>query len=243
MSTLTFSKGNAKLDKKIYIFSLPAGWSCPGAHECKSKAVVTKDGVRIKDGPNTKFRCYAASQEVLFSKTYEARQRNFAALRGKRKGRLIEIIQSSLPKKAKTVRLHASGDFYSQTYFDAWMEIAKRNPSTIFYAYTKSLPFWVKRKDIIPDNLVLTASFGGKHDGLIDKHNLRYAKVVFSEAEAQALSLEIDHDDSHAMKPGKSFALLLHGVQPKGSPAASALSKLRKTGKGGYSKKKKLTTV
>jgi hypothetical protein len=67
---------------------------------------------------------------------------------------------------------------------------------------------------------VPTASYGGKYDNLIEKHNLRYAKVVYSEDEATRLHLEIDHDDSHAMSHGASFALLLHGTQPAGTVAA-----------------------
>ena len=72
-------------------------------------------------------------------------------------------------------------------------------------------------------NLVLTASYGGSRDELIDRHGLRYARVVHSEAEAEDLGLELDHDDSHAMKPGPSFGLLIHGTQPAGSDAAWAL--------------------
>ena len=91
------------------------------------------------------------------------------------------------------------------------------------------------------DNFVLTASYGGRDDHLIDDptFNLRSAKVVFSEAEAEKLGLEIDHDDSHAARPSmrdKDFALLIHGTQPKGSEAATALKELK--GKGSYSRKK-----
>ena len=88
-------------------------------------------------------------------------------------------------------------------------------------------------------NFVLTASYGGRDDHMIQEFNLRSAKVVFSEAEAAELGLEIDHDDSHAAKPSlrdKSFALLIHGTQPAGSEASTALKKLK--GKGSYSRKK-----
>ena len=42
---LKFSKGNAKLDGKIFSVSLPAGHSCPFANECLSK--VDKDNGKI----------------------------------------------------------------------------------------------------------------------------------------------------------------------------------------------------
>ena len=238
---LKFSKGNAKLDgnkKTIYTFSLPAGWTCPGAMECKSKVIVTNNKSTIKDGPHTLFRCFAASQEVLFANTHAQRQFNLAALRGANgvaaKARLIN---SSLPSSAEYVRVHVSGDFYSQEYFDAWLRVARNNPTVVFYAYTKSINYWVNRRDSIPSNFVLTASYGGRMDNLIDEYNLRSAKVVFSEQEAKDRGLKIDHDDSYAMSRGPSFALLLHGTQPKGTEAGKAWHKI-KTTQGGYSRKK-----
>jgi hypothetical protein len=60
---------------------------------------------------------------------------------------------------------------------------------------------------------------------------------VFSHEEAKTKGLEIDHDDSHAYKSGKPFALLIHGTQPAGSIAAKMLSALRKIGWTGYSRK------
>jgi hypothetical protein len=41
---------------------------------------------------------------------------------------------------------------------------------------------------------VPTASRGGRDDHLIEEHSLRSARVVYSEAEADALGLEIDHE-------------------------------------------------
>ena len=113
-------------------------------------------------------------------------------------------------------------------------------PDKQFYAYTKSLRYWIQHKDWADriDNFVLTASRGGRHDHLIEQHNLRESVVVFSEAEAAEKGLEIDHDDSHAAVPSWSnndFALLIHGVQPAGTPAAKALSALK--GKGSYGAK------
>jgi hypothetical protein len=69
---------------------------------------------------------------------------------------------------------------------------------------------------------------------LIDRHNLRSAVVVFSEAEAKERKLAIDHDDSHAMNHGPDFALLIHGSQPAGSAAAKAIASLRAQGEFGY---------
>lgn len=238
MPKLKFQKGNAKLDKGIHHISLPAGKTCPGASECHSSAVKKDGKIRVVDGPKCKFRCFAASQEALYPQVYRAREHNHKLLKqAKRSGRIKDLILNSLPKNAQIVRIHVSGDFFSQAYLDGWIRVAQSKPEILFYAYTKSLPYWVARQSEIPNNLVLTASMGGKFDELIDKYGLRYARVVYSEEEANRLGLSIDHDDSHAMATdGESFALLLHGVQPKASEAAKALVKLRKAGKGGYGK-------
>ena len=55
--------------------------------------------------------------------------------------------------------------------------------------------------------------------------------------QAKELGLEIDHDDTHAYKGDVSFALLIHGSQPKGSEASNALQELKKEGWTGYTKK------
>lgn len=238
---LKFSQGNAKLGKDVYTFSLLSGHACPFADKCLSKAIEQPNGKRkIQDGKNTEFRCFSASQEVMFNATYAARKHNFDALRKLRSAKaMADLINTSLPAKACKIRIHVAGDFFNQTYFDAWIRVAEVNPDRLFYAYTKSLKFWVARLDRIPANLRLTASKGGKLDHMIKDHGLRSARVVFSESEAQDLGLSIDHDDGHAMGNGGSFALLLHGPQPKGSKASGALVALKSKGKGGYSRKAK----
>jgi hypothetical protein len=71
---------------------------------------------------------------------------------------------------------------------------------------------------------------------------LRSARVVFSEDAAKKWELEIDHDDSHAMKHGNDFALLIHGTQPAGTEASKAWTRIKAAG-GGYSRRVPLTTV
>lgn len=244
---LSFQKGNAKLDKKVYTFSLPSGYTCPFALDCLSKSDRVTG--KIRDGKETVFRCFSASQEALYKNVRESRWRNFDALRAIAHSHdtgnhsavaMAAEIMDGLPKKANIVRIHVAGDFFSQDYFDAWALVAKYNPNTLFYAYTKSLDYWVNRLGTIPKNFVLTASWGGRHDYLIETYGLRHARVVYSEAEASNMGLEIDHDDSHAMADGPAFALLIHGVQPKGSKASVALSTLKKAGKHGYNKKNRL---
>ena len=76
-----------------------------------------------------------------------------------------------------------------------------------------------------------TSLFKTSHT-LILKSPFSSAKVIFSENEAAKEN--IDHDDSHAMKHGFSFSLLIHGIQPANSPAAKAISALKASGDYGY---------
>lgn len=251
---LKFSKANAKIEalrkvnelapylankKKVYSLDLLSGWSCPFATECLSKVHVRDDGsCYVKDGPQTKFRCFSASQEALFPAVYNLRKHNFDMLKAADgiQGK-YELLYKSLPKDAGIIRIHVGGDFFNQDYFDAWVKMAEDNPHVLFYAYTKSLPYWLEYA-YFSDNFVLTASRGGRMDKLIGKHRLREAMVVLDEKVAFDKGLDIDHDDSHAANPSQrkqSFALLIHGIQPAGTLASKALAKLK--GKGSYNRK------
>lgn len=236
-----FSPANTKLKKlyefkplapylnkrKVYSFDLLSGWCCPYAKDCKSKVVETDEGLRVQDGPHTQFRCYSASQEAIYRNAYNKRKANWDAIRGLATGKIVKLIESVMPKNLGVCRIHAAGDFINQRYFFAWCKIAERHPDILFYAYTKCLPYWVAYGvDSVPLNMVLTASCGGRADSMIDEHDLRSVKVVYSESEAKRLGLELDNDDSHASDPNKQyedFALLIHGIQPKDSEAAEAL--------------------
>lgn len=232
-TTLRFGLGNAKLSKAIATFSLPAGWSCPFANECSSKA--NRFTGKIIDGKHCRFRCFAASQECFQPSVRRSRWSNLEML--KQAGtveKMANLIQKSIPYGLTMVRVHVSGDFFSERYFLAWLNVALNNPMVTFYGYTKALPHLVKYRKWIPGNFRFTASKGGTCDNLIGKHRLRHAEVVFSPEEARRKGLEIDHDDSHAFGGDKSFALLLHGTQPEGSEAGKAWAALQREGMGGY---------
>ena len=265
---LQYSNANAKLVKlydvpelsewltdgrftgEVVSLDLLSGWSCPHAQACLSKVYelegqLTKAGNpkrQLRDGNKTEHRCYSASQEVIFPAVYDKRKSNYELLKEcKTVDEMVALLERTLPRNAAIVRQHVGGDFFNEMYFLAWLEVAKRNSHILFYAYTKSLNYWVKNMELVNSlpNVVLTASRGGRLDHMIDLYNLREAVVVFSEQQADELGLEIDHDDSHAAKPSmrnQDFALLIHGTQPAGSEAATALKELK--GKGSYSRKK-----
>jgi len=179
----------------VYEINLPAGHTCPFAKDCK----VLVDRYTGKfDVVGKKFRCYASSAE-RFPSVRNHRWDNFERLKN---GEPIII-----PDTATHIRIHGSGDFFSQEYFDSWLSVCKNNPKVKFWAFTKSIQYWVNRIDLIPDNLELTASKGSMQDELIDRYNLNYAEVFQSEEEVPP-HMPIDYDDSLAMAGECSFALI-----------------------------------
>lgn len=231
---LKFGKGNAKLGKKIVTFSLPAGHSCPFALDCLSKS--DKETGKITDGKQTVFRCFAASSEAVYKNVRLSRWHNFELLKtAKNTKNITNLILQSLPKNSDIVRIHVSGDFFNMQYLQAWVNVAKLLPNTLFYAYTKSLVYLIGLE--LPANLSITASKGGKLDKLINENNMKFAEVVYSEQEAKDKNLLIDHDDSLAMYSKNSFALLIHGTQPKNSKGSKAIKEMKLNGtKFSYSK-------
>jgi len=252
MKLLKFSDANkqAKLGQikefipnaNIHSLSLPSGYTCPFADECLSKA--DRNTGKITDGKNTKFRCFSTSTESVFPTVRNQRWHNFDLLRKiKNVNDMAKLINDSLPTKANIIRIHVGGDFFNAKYFNAWLKVASMNKNIIFYAYTKSIKFWIDSLNgdglRIPTNLILNASRGGTQDHLIDEYNLKCAEVVYSVEQAEELGLEIDHDESHAIIGTKSFALLIHGTQPKGTDAAQAKKNLEaKNIKHSYSRVK-----
>ena len=249
MKLLKFSTGNAKLGKRL-IFNLPAGYSCPNAGVCKTFADRTTG--EITDLPQlngtnaAEFRCFAAMAETRPT-VRDSRWHNWDLLReamyqsDDQLENLTALIELSLAVQPQLdlCRIHESGDFWTENYMRAWANVARNNRDIKFYAYTKSLGMWVSLHQELPDNLYLTASWGGTLDYLIPKHTKifkRIAYVVYSEEQAEGMYLEIDHDDSHCFGD-KPFALLVHGSQRAGSAASKAISQRKSQGKFvGYGK-------
>ena len=178
----------------VYEWNLPTGSTCPFAGECLVK--VDRHTGKF-DNKSNQYRCYAAAAE------------RFPAVRNHRWNN-FDFIKSGgvprVPKKAEAVRIHMSGDFFNQGYFDLWIDVCKHWPKVEFWAYTKSLGYWVNRLKDIPKNLVLTASYGGKQDHLIKEYNLKHVKIIKNKSEA--INGNIDYNDDEARKPNVNFYLL-----------------------------------
>lgn len=192
---MKFVKNKTYYRGDVYEWNLPTGTTCPFALECK----VSVDRLSGKFSQHKgQYKCYAASPE-RFPAVREHRWKNFEYVRSGNK--------PILPKDCNAIRVHASGDFFNQQYFDMWVEIAIENPDVEIWAYTKSLKYWVKRIDDIPSNFILTASYGGSNDSLIEMHNLKNVKV-YEDRSLVPEERPIDNNDDYARIPAINFALL-----------------------------------
>lgn len=137
---------NSKL-KQQFIFTLPA-----------TKAVCG----RICPG------CYAAKPQVRFPKTVlPYREAMLAASQQPDFAQRIISELSSTRRSARVVRLHESGEFYSQAYVDQWLTIAQALPNFTFYAFTKRLAhFDFSQLSALPNFILINSlHFGGLNYG------------------------------------------------------------------------------
>ena len=213
--------GNIKI--KYPYLSLPAGYTCPRAGKCKTMVIEDPITGKVKLKDFGEFRCYAGFDEVKYPNLRKRNWSNYTLiLAQKSKEDISKLIDRSFkfhfPYSPRFFRVHESGDFFNQKYFDAWLDFAKSNPEIIIYGFTTSLDYWVRRLNEMPKNFKLTASRGGKSDHLIDKYHLRWCEVLPNIEEAIIRKLPVDIDDTLASSDSKEpFAILMHGGQPKGS--------------------------
>jgi len=76
-------------------------------------------------------------------------------------------------KGGSAVRIHDSGDFYSEPYLFLWFAIAADNPHILFYAYTKEVSMLKKHGHKAPENFRWLYSTGGLQDDLITDDDRR----------------------------------------------------------------------
>jgi hypothetical protein len=169
------------------------------------------DGVKLNTCPGAlacRPVCYAKQGGYRFRNSIAARQHNLAF---SQTDRFVFDVIADLKRmrKVNTVRIHDSGDFYSQEYFDKWCAIAYALPNIAFYAYTKSLH--LNLADNIPANLRIVQSLGGKHDKLVNLN--RSHSRIFANHEARVAAGYVDGniDDSPAIQGLVQIGLVYHG--------------------------------
>ena len=111
------AKGNSKLDK-VLIFDTLSGKNGTCSQDCQG--------------------CYAKKAEVQYFNTELYRTVNtFLAQYHMSVLNVLLRKQLETTKNIRTVRIHSSGDFFSQEYLNMWTSIVKDFPEYQFYAYTK----------------------------------------------------------------------------------------------------------
>ena len=76
-------------------------------------------------------------------------------------------LQTWIRNGGAAVRIHDSGDFYSEPYLYLWFAIAADNPQVLFYAYTKEVAMLKQHGTKAPTNFRWLYSTGGLQDDLI----------------------------------------------------------------------------
>ncbi|MCF2531183.1 GP88 family protein [Yinghuangia soli] len=76
------------------------------------------------------------------------------------------------------IRVHDSGDFFSDSYLAAWLRIIRSRPEVNFYAYTKEVArFRAMVEPDPPENFLWVYSYGGTQDAALDSGVDRVADV------------------------------------------------------------------
>lgn len=225
---LTFSYHNSKINElskhlgiqknQAVAFDLPAGFTCPMANLCRTYS--NRQTGKIVRGSESTFRCYAASVETRYPTVRRMRWDNYRQLRGLSMGDTVDLIEMSFPVSAKVARIHSSGDFFSENYFYAWYQVACNKPDVTFFGYTKILDYVRFSLAMDLPNFKLVYSYGGKLDHFLTNEPVAY--VVKHPADADKIGVPIScintpSDDYDFIVAGESFALALHGGQPKGA--------------------------
>jgi len=194
---LKWSFNNSKVSKLNAVsFGLPAYQSsdgflvCPQANSCKAI-------------------CYARQGHYLLSNVAAAREYNLAIIRNNITDFETKATEDLVKITNKIVRIHDSGDFYSQEYYDAWNRIARHFPNKIFYAYTKSLHLnlWHNKAK----NLKITQSEGGLLDDKIDKKK-PHARIFSTNYLRRKAKYGDGHmTDTLAIRGAQKIGLVYHG--------------------------------
>ena len=193
---LKWSFGNSKLAKLDTVsFNIPAFRSADGFETCpKAGACATL--------------CYARQGRYMMPNVAATREFNLRIVRGDLQQFVVWATEDLQRIKNKIVRVHDSGDFFSQAYMDAWFEIAGRFPEKKFYAYTKSLHLDRSRQ---PENFQIVQSVGGLMDADIDptQSHSRIFETHYQRRKAGYVDGNIN--DKPAILGKQKIGLVYHG--------------------------------
>jgi len=193
---------NAKLKKtsienkmRVMNFSLPAYKTITGKTVCP----FAKDCIKY---------CYAQKGNYKYPSVIKGLNNRYEL--SKTDDFVPKMNATIILERPTHVRIHDSGDFYSPQYLQKWVQIAKANKDVIFYAYTKSIKFFIDGLKL-PKNLKIIFSEGSKIDNLIDVNKHRHARIFKSKELLQAAGyIDASNNDLKAITSNKKVGLVYH---------------------------------
>jgi hypothetical protein len=229
---LRFSYGNDKLENlarmlklklhQVAGFGLLAGVTCPSADLCKARSLVVDNRRTLKK--QGKYTCFMAALEVAFTNLYELHKANTIAVSRMPYEDIALHLNRAIYDNGdlRVMRVDTSGDFYTEKYYRAWIEVATTHRDITFFGYTKELGYLLDLLQRRMHNFHFVYSYGGTSDPIAAKWPwLPYSKVVLNEQHAEDLGLPVacptpdSPDDYNYIINRKSFALLAHSTTKK----------------------------
>jgi len=187
-------KTSKENNKRVFNFGISAYKTSTGKVTCP----FAKDCVKF---------CYAQKGAYNFGNVKPLYEQRYNLTKS---NVFIKAINESIKaKKVDILRIHDSGDFYSNQYINKWLTIAKENKKVIFYAYTKSIPLFEKIN--LPQNFIVIYSYGSKVDSLINPDKHRHSKIF--DDESQLINegyINASSNDLNAIKENKKVGLIFH---------------------------------
>lgn len=181
--------------------SIPASArTCPNAGQCKHG-------------------CYAHQGRMGCATAQNAYRENLAMIdAGTFEDRVSEEIREEARRAAAKgeqlrIRIHDTGDFFSEDYLAMWVRVAERFPEVVFYAYTKMVS--MVSGTALPRNLRIVFSYGGTEDAVLDAiRDAAKCAVIGEDAGIPDGFTDGSHDDFWASE-GMSVAIRYHGPKSR----------------------------
>ena len=129
--------GNSTMPSSVGIFNLPPLVTCKPSRWCRKY-------------------CYGLQGRFLWNPVRKSLMwRLGESLRPDFVDNLIDELEC---RNFEYVRIHITGDFYSQEYINKWAVVAKLFPSIIFRTNTKRYDYLKYMKKVFPENIVVRES-------------------------------------------------------------------------------------
>lgn len=193
---LKWSFGNAKVSKLDAVsFGIPAYRAADGFATCPQAGACAAI-------------CYARQGRYIMPNVKASREFNLSRARGPLEAFAADAIEDLQRISETIVRIHDSGDFFSQEYVDAWARIARAFPNKRFYSYTKSLHLDFTS---MPGNVSIVQSMGGKMDASIDMNRPRSRIFATVGDRERAGYVDGNINDGPAINGEQRIGLVYHG--------------------------------